>query len=620
MLCQNLIPIRFLLDRMSNNRVQRAWEERVISQEKDNRIVHYHLVDTTANSLLVVVGTERSRRHITYTVTEDFLRVLGSTSTAHAGTRWKSRKDVVEFLSSIASVGGPIFDKSNYQKIDANPHLKYLMSLMTRFSKRGGSLNEEIQGSAQLVAAQTSEIAWSGDAWICNKQLKHYPSFIRNGTNIPVYSFIWILTEEKRSYLGYVEDLYEDQQRGKMVKVRPFLFREDIEGLIPKLNPMCREVFITSVEKVMRAEHVDGLAAVVSPSHFDKCSEFLPQILSFKCFVCRREFKDDKVNAFGVSKLRGYSAQPILSALKSLNHKPSDNNGINLTATEISMRSRSLGAGEKFDGHKTLAKEEKIVKCETTRWGLKRKLKNEGLVENKLDVQEPGSENIEILSQDSGMRGCWFRCRILCSSQKLLKVQYYDVTDVDITEKLEEWVPKARVAAPDKLGVRCSGRLMVRPWPYRDLTPDFKFEAGTAVDAWWCDGWWEGVVFGYDTSSNSSLQIYLPGEHKFLTVERKDIRVSKDWIGNQWADVKVKPDILSSITSSLNPLPKLPLPRVDSTSSIHANRRVPSSSEVGGSRHANKKAVEDLLLLIKEKEDWTRKSSGSDKLGETTEN
>ncbi|GFQ05338.1 hypothetical protein PHJA_002677900 [Phtheirospermum japonicum] len=56
---------------MSDNQVQRVWEERIISDKKDHRIVNYHLVDTTPNSLLAVVGIERSRRHMTYSATED---------------------------------------------------------------------------------------------------------------------------------------------------------------------------------------------------------------------------------------------------------------------------------------------------------------------------------------------------------------------------------------------------------------------------------------------------------------------------------------------------------------------------------------------------------------------
>ncbi|XP_011095931.1 uncharacterized protein LOC105175245 [Sesamum indicum] len=578
-----------------------------------------------------------------YSVTEDFLRVFGSRNAVHAGTRWKARKDVVECLMSVTSGGGPIFPISNQQIIERTPHLKHLMSSMIRFSKSGSPMDEEIQGSRQ-TAAQSSDILWSGEALICSKQLKHYVAFFRNQTSIPVYSFVWITDEEGKCHVGYVEDLYEDQQGEKMARVRLFLQREDIEGQIPKLYPQCREVFITSTEQEIRAKCIDGLAAVLTPSDFEKCGDILPQNLSFKSFLCHREFKDDSINAFSLSKLRGYSMQPILYSLKY--HIPSSNNlqhsseqaegsGRPDPAAPSSKRSKNLRLGEPVPGGlaglKTSVQDNQVAPGEPSGQRLKIKLPGKGIAENQLVVAEPQNqvfprvdENIELLSQDSGMKGCWFRCKILSSSQKRLKVQYYNITDVDGPEKLEEWVPATRVAAPDKLGMRCAGRLTVRPWPHWDSS-DARFEVGAAVDAWWCDGWWEGVVIGCDTSTRSNLQVYFPGENKFLTIKRKDIRVSKDWIDNKWVDVRVKPDILSFLTSSLNPMPRVQLPSLPQANrSGLGDNNTPSSSNVGGSEAgkqqlpssstaANKKGVEELhlkeLLKIKENEDWTRKSS-----------
>lgn len=43
----------------------------------------------------------------------------------------------------------------------------------------------QIQRSRQKIA-QNEEMVWSGDASICDKQLKHYPAFSRNGIDITV--------------------------------------------------------------------------------------------------------------------------------------------------------------------------------------------------------------------------------------------------------------------------------------------------------------------------------------------------------------------------------------------------------------------------------------------------
>ncbi|PHT30840.1 hypothetical protein CQW23_27177 [Capsicum baccatum] len=90
------------------------------------------------------------------------------------------------------------------------------------------------------------------------------------------------------------------------------------------------------------------------------------------------------------------------------------------------------------------------------------------LVESQHKLSFEAGDNIEVLCQDSGMRGCWFMCKILRVSEKRLKVQYDDILDCDGPEMLEEWIPSYRVANPDKLGTRCIGRLTVRPRPLED--------------------------------------------------------------------------------------------------------------------------------------------------------
>lgn len=59
----------------------------------------------------------------------------------------------------------------------------------------------------------------------------------------------------------------------------------------------------------------------------------------------------------------------------------------------------------------------------------------------------------------------------------------------------------------------------------------------------------------------------LAGENKFMSVERRNVRVSKDWIDKEWVDIKPKHDILAVLTSWLNPTPKVSLPLPVSTGS-----------------------------------------------------
>lgn len=79
------------------------WKEQFVSKERGNRVVHYYLKDIAGESILAVVGTERSVRHMFYVVSEEFLNAHGAEDFAHAGYRWRSRREVVNWLTSMLS-------------------------------------------------------------------------------------------------------------------------------------------------------------------------------------------------------------------------------------------------------------------------------------------------------------------------------------------------------------------------------------------------------------------------------------------------------------------------------------------------------------------------------------
>lgn len=80
-----------------------AWEEHIICHERGNRVVHYYLKDAVGDLILAVVGTERSIRHMTYVVSHEFLQAYGSNESINATTKWRARREVVDWLTSMAS-------------------------------------------------------------------------------------------------------------------------------------------------------------------------------------------------------------------------------------------------------------------------------------------------------------------------------------------------------------------------------------------------------------------------------------------------------------------------------------------------------------------------------------
>jgi hypothetical protein len=98
------------------------WEEVVVSNDRGSRLVHYYLRGNSEEKQLAVVGRERSPRHMSYAVQGRFLRALAAAAGAvavapspsrsplpaagadgGAPRRWRSRREVVDWLSSLVS-------------------------------------------------------------------------------------------------------------------------------------------------------------------------------------------------------------------------------------------------------------------------------------------------------------------------------------------------------------------------------------------------------------------------------------------------------------------------------------------------------------------------------------
>ncbi|XP_044461489.1 uncharacterized protein LOC123192868 [Mangifera indica] len=544
-----------------------AWEEHIICHERGNRIVHFYLKDAFGDLVLAVVGTERSIRHMMYVVSDEFLNAYGSERFINVSTKWRARREVVDWLSSLVAKCQPPVDFPNSQVNGPRQDFGSRDLLMTGLITHQTHLPDSTV--PRKLRVQHSNIQWSGVAWLCTKQLKHYPSFCRNGTAIAVHSFVFVTAEDTSHYLAYLEDMYEDKKGQKKVKVRWFHHHQEIERVLPNLHPHPREVFITAHVQVISAESVDGLATVLTPMHYEKCVTAVPHTSTSSIHMCFRQIKNNKVKPFTLTKLRGYSNQAILSGLSpplpkhNIKYRKRNKEDENLVRMSTKRSRSSRGEGLEGDfGVKNTFPTGQILNGEQIYPKLKFRLSRKTLgikvvlPQPKCHVSFKVNEKVELLCQDSGIRGCWFRCQVLQTSQKHFKVRYDDVEDAEGPGNLEELVPAHRVAPPDKLGMRCPGRLTIRPCPPAD-SAGFKFDVGAPVDAWWSDGWWEGLVVGVNISGNDFLQVYLPGEDKFLTIQTKDVRTSKDWVGDKWVDIMANPDILSHLSANTNSNAKL---------------------------------------------------------------
>ncbi|CAO2823577.1 unnamed protein product [Amaranthus hypochondriacus] len=549
-----------------------SWEERIISKEKGNRKVHYYLIDSMGDSVLAVEGTERSIRHMLYVVSEGFINDYASFTNVITATKWRTRREVIDWLSEVVS-------KQQKSRCDAG--IVQLIPYCVRKSNNLLISHSPVMLPRKLKAENTS-IVWNGKGWTCSKQLMHYPSLNRAGLIISVHSFVFIMSSEGNRYLGYLEDMYDDKKGQKKVKVRWFYLDQEILSLVSVLDAHPREVFKTPYVQRINAECINGPANVLTPKHYEQCLSILPHSILCRVHFCFRQLKKKEIRPFTVRKLQGYRNQAALSCIKHLSSKKTKDHNFsegqqgNSPIGNVHKKARKrkrLYEDQKGDV-KVRGCSKKMCRAETSPAVLgsemikavssdrKLKIRIGGRtvelgtnVERHHDVDASTSfkidDEIELLCQDSGVRGCWFRCMVLETSRKNLKVQYCDLEDADKSGNLQEWVTSSKVAAPDKLGLRCSGRLTTRPRPPKDCG-DCILEVGVAVDVWWCDGWWEGVIIATNVCEPDHLLIYSPGENRYLTVEKSHVRTAKDWINGSWVNAKTRPDILSYISATSN--------------------------------------------------------------------
>ncbi|XP_058108003.1 uncharacterized protein LOC131251336 [Magnolia sinica] len=531
-----------------------GWDEVLVSNEKGRREVHYYLKrsDGVGSSDLAVLGKERSLRHMTYTVQNSFL----PRTTVHS-LKLRSRREVIDWLSSFVTPGSVPYrsSTSDYRVLDDED-----------------ACPEDVPASkgvsSRKVRYHSKEFSWIGSSWTCRKRRRHYQSYCRNGFRISVHDFVYVMVEENKRLVAYLEDLYEDSRANNMAAVRWF-HKIDEVGIVlpPDFND--REIFFSLCLQDLSVECIDGIATVLNPQHYEKFLNETTHTL-WEPYLCYRQFDNDDVKPFDISQVQGYWNQGLLRHMYTLssrsNLKSTSSDSLSLEgdghANSVQSRPKrknGLKNGKSDRPHKVVAREtamdfensnglsaitggERHLPSVNPATCLPRKVVIKQKPQQLLSV----GCHVEVLSQDSGIRGCWFQGVILKRQRDKVKIRYQDVLDADGTGNLEEWVLASRVAAPDELGIRLCGRTTVRPHPPSKGRVSWGFDAGTAVDAWWHDGWWEGIVVRKE--SEDKIHVYFPGERQTSTFACGDLRRSQEWVCDRWNIIKERPDLASSIS------------------------------------------------------------------------
>ncbi|KAJ6848808.1 uncharacterized protein M6B38_272420 [Iris pallida] len=548
-----------------------GWEEVAVSNDKGRRVVNYYVKDSDGRRDLAVVGREKSLRHMSYVVRNQFLQSVllagrGSSSSAAvplAGVgfgclKWKSRREVVDWLSEIVS-----------DSVSPGPSLMgdgFLNDyVVPRYNTTGKGL------SSGRMTQHSKEFSWLGSPWNCRKRRKHYRSFCRNKITISVHDFVYVMAEEGKRLVAYVEDLYEDMRANNMVVVRWF-HKVDEVGIVLPPDVHDREIFFSLCLQDFSVECIDGLASVLSAQDFDKFqNEARHRFSSWEPYLCRRQIDNDDVKPFDITQVQGYWSQEVLRSmyttsgtslkvrLKITHRGPScsvDQDGyVEPKKKKQRLNDETINAtGMSKDVNKpqSLTSAGSRVPRPVSGYAAPDMLRKQ-LFKHKLQQQQQRLAkgcHVEVLSQDSGLRGCWFRCVVLKRHHDKVKVQYQDVQDADDTGNLEEWVLASRVASPDRLSIRLCGRTVVRPDPSQGPKFSCSLGVGSVVDAWWHDCWWEGIII--ERVSEEKIRVYFPGEQLLSTFTLSDLRPSQEWLGNKWNPIKDRPEMARSLLSDMD--------------------------------------------------------------------
>ncbi|GFZ16115.1 agenet and bromo-adjacent homology (BAH) domain-containing protein [Actinidia rufa] len=518
------------------------WEEVSVTTDKGRREMHYYLNRKDGTSDLAVVGREKGLRHMSYHYAirdRSLLSVLPSSSLL----KLRSRREVIDWLNSIVQglppngsslvVGESLNSKDTCKFETIKFFFRYLFLFIIVRMFNGRNLGHS-----------TAEIVWLGSPWTCRKKRRHYQSFHRNGVKISVHDFVYVLAEEDKRLVAYLDDMYEDTRGNKMVVVRWF-HKIDEVGIVLPQNYNDREIFFSLCLQDLSIECIDGLATVLSPQHYEK---FLNEAkhTQFKPFVCHRQFDNDDIkllwmaedgskverncsDGIGIRPKKSFGGQKMVTCASLLQHKQE----YLFPCSDIRDFDERLASSK--DGIDVCwRKDDSFTVCGPVK---------QTVMQKTLQDLTAGSQ-VEVLSQDSGLRGCWFRALVIKKRKDKIKVHYQDIKDAaDEANNLE-------VAAPDPLGLRMCGRTTIRPIPpFNKGKVSVVVNAGTVVDVWWHDGWWEGIVLQKETEDK--IRVYFPGEKKESVFHFSDVRQSGEWWGNGWQNIKERPDLVTSILSEL---------------------------------------------------------------------
>lgn len=269
---------------------------------------------------------------------------------------------------------------------------------------------------------------------------------------------MYVLAKENKLRVAYLDDMYEDFRGEKMVVVRWFHRFDEVCVALPETYND-REIFSSLCFQDINIECIDGLASVLSPHHYQI---FLREArhTQFKPFVCHKQIGDDDVKPYDITRVKGYNEQKIFeymfasSASKNVKNHYHVKDGLKVDHVEcgnsftvkpkkrlqISYNSvKFIQPGNDSQVPHATLMVPKLTDASVNFKGGRQmyplndyispvSLATKDVVMKKSQALTVGAR-VEVLCQDSGVRGCWFRASIIKKNKDKVKVRYLDIKD-----------------------------------------------------------------------------------------------------------------------------------------------------------------------------------------------
>lgn len=125
---------------------------------------------------------------------------------------------------------------------------------------------------------------------------------------------------------------------------------------------------------------------------------------------------------------------------------------------------------------------------------------------------------VEVSSEEEGLRGSWYTATVLrpvTKKSKKIYLEYHTLmSEEDESKPLRESVDA----------------ILVRPYPPREVVRSFKLME--EVDAFYSDGWWEGVVT--KVLDQSRYSVFFRTSREQIDFNQGDLRLHREWVRGNW--------------------------------------------------------------------------------------